>query len=176
MTKSALEDADSRRFEPPTAGTSVSFYTDAATIEIHHGMALDLSFTCHRFSENDSYQGASGWHAPSPRAAQAFAATVTTIPVPAQLVHRIFLPDDRSLTFPVPWHFLQLCEEVIGCSCTFSTAKRSSRLDPINHFFSIASAARNFRSKCGPDRKPPEFSTQRSPTRDPHVGHGTAAN
>ena len=49
--------------------------------------------------------------------AYAFAAAVAIIPVPAQLVHRILLPDDRSFTFPVPWHFLQLCEEVIEFSC-----------------------------------------------------------
>jgi hypothetical protein len=54
----------------------------------------------------------------SPKVAYAFAAAVTTIPVPAQLVHRILLPDDRSFTFPVPWHFLQLCEEVISLSWT----------------------------------------------------------
>ena len=48
--------------------------------------------------------------------AYALAAAVTIIPVPAQLVHRILFPDDRSFTFPVPWHFLQLCEGVIGFS------------------------------------------------------------
>jgi len=32
----------------------VSFCPDAATVEIHHAMALDLSFICHQPSENDS--------------------------------------------------------------------------------------------------------------------------
>lgn len=49
---------------------------------------------------------------------RAFAAAVMTIPVPAQLVHRTRLPDDRTFTFPVPWHFLQLCEGVISFSRT----------------------------------------------------------
>jgi hypothetical protein len=48
--------------------------------------------------------------------AYAFAAAVAIIPVPAQLVHRILLPDDLPFTFPVRWHFLQLCEEVIDFS------------------------------------------------------------
>jgi hypothetical protein len=61
------------------------------------------------------------------RVAYAFAAAVTTIPVPAQLVHRILLPDDRSFIFPVPWHFLQLCEDVIGFSWTVHYPKWSSR-------------------------------------------------
>ena len=55
--------------------------------------------------------------------AYAFAAAAVTIPVPAQLVHRTLLPEDRSLIFPVPWHFLQLCEEVIGFSWPLASAK-----------------------------------------------------
>jgi hypothetical protein len=39
--------------------------------------------------------------------------------------------------------------------------------------FSIASAAENFRSTCGPERGPPECSTQISPAAAPHVGQGT---
>ncbi len=96
----------------------MSFRPDAPTVEIHHGRALDLSFICHRPPENDSYLAASSRRARSRGVAYAFAAAVTIIPVPAQLVHRTLLPDDRSLTFPVPWHFLQLCEGVIGFSCT----------------------------------------------------------
>jgi hypothetical protein len=68
--------------------------------------------------KNGSYLAASSGRARSRSVAYAFAAAVAIIPVPAQLVHRIFLPDDRSFTFPVPWHFLQLCEGVIGFSWT----------------------------------------------------------
>jgi hypothetical protein len=118
VTKSAFVDSNSRRLEPPTAGTSVSFRPDAPTVEIHHGRALDLSFICHRISETGSCLGASSWRARSRGVFYAFAAAVTIIPVPAQLVHRTLLPDDRSFTFPVPWHFLQLCEGVIGFSWT----------------------------------------------------------
>jgi hypothetical protein len=50
--------------------------------------------------------------------AYACAAAVTIIHVPAQTVHRTFLPDDRSLTFPVPWHFLQDYVRVIRFSWT----------------------------------------------------------
>ena len=42
------------------------------------------------------------------------------------------------------------------------------------HFLSMASAAENFRSTCGPERGPPECSTQRSPAETPQVGQGTA--
>jgi hypothetical protein len=118
VTKSAFVDSNPRRFESPAAGTSVSFRPDASAVEIHHGRALDLSFICHRTSANDCYLTASSWGARSPREAYAFAAAVTIIPVPAQLVHRILFPDDRSFTFPVPWHFLQLCEGVSGFSWT----------------------------------------------------------
>jgi CRP/FNR family cyclic AMP-dependent transcriptional regulator len=44
------------------------------------------------------------------------------------------------------------------------------------HFFSIASAAANFRSTCGSERGAPECSTQRSPAATPHVGQGTEDN
>jgi hypothetical protein len=99
----------------------VSFRPDASTVEIDHGWALDLSFNRHRTPETGSYltgwySATSSWRARSRRVAYAFAAAVTIIPVPAQLVHRILLPDDRSFTFPVPWHFLQLCEGVISFS------------------------------------------------------------
>jgi hypothetical protein len=40
----------------------------------------------------------------------------------------------------------------------------------------MASAASNLRSTCGSDRRPPECSTQRRPTGDPQVGHGTEAS
>jgi hypothetical protein len=96
----------------------MSFRPDAPTIEIYHGGALDLSFIRHRTPETGSYLAASSRRARSRSVTYAFAAAVTTIPVPAQLVHRTLLPDDRSFTFPVPWHFLQLCEEVIGFSRT----------------------------------------------------------
>lgn len=39
--------------------------------------------------------------------------------------------------------------------------------------FSTASAAENFRSTCGPERGPPECSTQASPAAAPQVGQGT---
>src|ERR1700720_2667596 len=42
------------------------------------------------------------------------------------------------------------------------------------HFLSMASAAENFRSTCGPERRAPECSTQRSPAETPQVGQGTA--
>ena len=38
----------------------------------------------------------------------------------------------------------------------------------------MASAAENFRSTCGPERGPPESSTQHSPAAAPQAGHGTA--
>ena len=41
-------------------------------------------------------------------------------------------------------------------------------------FLSMASAAENFRSTCGPERGPPECSTQRSPAVAPQVGQGMA--
>jgi hypothetical protein len=44
------------------------------------------------------------------------------------------------------------------------------------HFFSIASAAANFRSTCGSERGAPECRTQRSPAATPHVGQGTEDN
>jgi hypothetical protein len=118
VTKSAFVDSNSGRFEPHTAGTSVCFRPDAPTVEIHHGRALDLSFICHQPSENGSYSAASLGRARSRKVAYAFAADVRIIPVPAQLVHRILLPDDRSFTFPVPWHFLQDCARVIRFSWT----------------------------------------------------------
>src|ERR1700724_1946472 len=37
----------------------------------------------------------------------------------------------------------------------------------------MASAAQNFRSACGPERGPPECSTQHSPAAAPQVGQGT---
>ena len=37
----------------------------------------------------------------------------------------------------------------------------------------MASAAENFRSTCGPERGPPECSTQASPAAAPQVGQGT---
>src|ERR1700746_347519 len=37
----------------------------------------------------------------------------------------------------------------------------------------MASAAENFRSTCGPERGPPECSTQHSPAAAPQVGQGT---
>jgi hypothetical protein len=42
------------------------------------------------------------------------------------------------------------------------------------HFLSMASAAENFLSTCGPERRAPECSTQRSPAETPQVGQGTA--
>ena len=41
------------------------------------------------------------------------------------------------------------------------------------HFLSMASAAENFRSTCGPERGPPECSTQASPAAAAQVGQGT---
>jgi len=118
VAKSAFVDSNSRRFEASSAWTSVSFGPDASTVEIHHRRALDLTFICHQPSEDGFHLAASSWRAGSHTAAYAFAAEVMSIPVPAQLVHRTLLPDDRSLTFPVPWHFLQLCDGVIGFSWT----------------------------------------------------------
>jgi hypothetical protein len=42
-----------------------------------------------------------------------------------------------------------------------------------NHSPSLASAAASFLSTCGSERRPPECSTQRSPTPTPQVGQGT---
>jgi len=44
------------------------------------------------------------------------------------------------------------------------------------HLFSKNSAAASLRSTCGPERRPPECRTQRSPTPTPQVGQGTEAN
>jgi hypothetical protein len=52
VTKSAFVGSNSRRLKAAAAGTRVSFRLDAPTVEIHHGTALDLSFICHRTSEN----------------------------------------------------------------------------------------------------------------------------
>jgi hypothetical protein len=43
-------------------------------------------------------------------------------------------------------------------------------------FASIASAAENFRSTCGSERRPPACSKQRWPGATPHVGQGTERN
>jgi len=76
VTKSAFVDSNFRRLETPTAGTSVSFCPDAATVEIHHAMALDLSFICHQPSEHGSYPAAWSRRARSRGVTYAFAAAV----------------------------------------------------------------------------------------------------
>jgi hypothetical protein len=76
--------------------------------------------------------------------AYTFAAAVTIIPVPAQLVHRTLLPDDRSFTFLVPWH-LNAGNDPAALKLGVLLARLERNADPVHYL-----------EQCGNRRHEPE--------------------
>ena len=88
----------------PSAFSYCSRLTDSSPIKLQHPVA-QVRRSCaigSSFLRGLVELGRVASGARSPKVPYPFAAAVMTIPVPAQVVHRILLPDDRSFTFPVP--------------------------------------------------------------------------